>query len=80
MARRKTTMSLDERAALPIAEENPGIEYLRLNRQEILRAGDQLSDQALPGRRGSDLGSRARKRRDRHHGNLRKGPRQRRIE
>ncbi|MGO8253585.1 hypothetical protein ACC792_21720 [Rhizobium ruizarguesonis] len=35
MARRKTTMSLDERAALPIAEENPGIEYLRLNRQEI---------------------------------------------
>jgi hypothetical protein len=34
-------MSLDERAAaLPIAEENPGIEYLRLNRQEI--------DQAIP--------------------------------
>ncbi|QSZ60586.1 hypothetical protein [Rhizobium sp. ZX09] len=35
MARRKTPMSMDQRAALPIAEENPGIEYLRLNRQEI---------------------------------------------
>ncbi|MGV1788361.1 MULTISPECIES: hypothetical protein [Agrobacterium] len=35
MARRKTTMSMDQRAALPLAKENPDIEYLRLNRQEI---------------------------------------------
>ena len=35
MARRKTPMSMDQRAALPLAKKNPDIEYLRLNRQEI---------------------------------------------
>jgi hypothetical protein len=35
MPRRKSKMSLDERAALPIDQANPGIEYFRLNRQQI---------------------------------------------
>lgn len=35
MARRKMPVSMDQRAALPLAEENPDIEYLRLNRQAI---------------------------------------------
>lgn len=35
MGRRKSKLSLDERAALPIAQNNPHIEYVRLNRREI---------------------------------------------
>ncbi|TZG31295.1 hypothetical protein [Agrobacterium sp. B1(2019)] len=35
MSRRKSKMSLDERAALPLAQANPGMEYLRLNRRQI---------------------------------------------
>ncbi|MCM2476760.1 hypothetical protein HGO38_25260 [Rhizobium sp. CG5] len=35
MTRRKSKLSLDERAALPVAQDNPGLEYLRLNRQEV---------------------------------------------
>ncbi|MGV0910231.1 hypothetical protein [Martelella sp. FOR1707] len=35
MGRRKSKLSLDERAALPVAQDNPQIEYLRLNRREI---------------------------------------------
>jgi hypothetical protein len=33
----KDKLSLDQRAALPIARDNPSLEYLRLNRQEICR-------------------------------------------
>lgn len=32
---RKSKFSLDQRAALPLAQDNPSLEYLRLNRQEI---------------------------------------------
>lgn len=38
MGRRKSKLSLDERAALPVAQDNPHIEYLRLNRREICEA------------------------------------------
>lgn len=35
MPRRKSKMSLDERASLPIDLANPGIEYLRMSREQI---------------------------------------------
>ncbi|MEF2549651.1 hypothetical protein VQ045_21355 [Aurantimonas sp. E1-2-R+4] len=35
MGRRKSKLSLDERAALPVAQDNPHIEYLRLSRRDI---------------------------------------------
>lgn len=37
MSRRNGKLTLDERAALPIAQDNPHLEYLRLNRQEICK-------------------------------------------
>lgn len=37
MAGRKSKLSLDERASLPLAEDNPHIEYLRLNRRQICK-------------------------------------------
>jgi hypothetical protein len=37
LSRRKPRMSLDQRAALPVADDNPSLEYLRLSRQEICR-------------------------------------------
>lgn len=37
MSRRKGRLSLDQRAALPVAADNPNVEYLRLSRREICR-------------------------------------------
>lgn len=37
MPRRRDRISLDQRAALPVAHDNPDLEYLRLSRQEICR-------------------------------------------
>ncbi|MBU8542784.1 MULTISPECIES: hypothetical protein [Roseomonadaceae] len=37
MKGKKRRLSLDQRATLPIADDNPSLEYLRLNRREICR-------------------------------------------
>lgn len=38
MPRKKERLSLDERASLPLAKDNPNFEYLRFNRQQICKA------------------------------------------
>lgn len=37
LPRKRNRLSLDERAALPLHNDNPSLEFLRLNRQEICR-------------------------------------------